>query len=79
MSEARALTNLIGIGVATVVVARWEGELDMLRMHAELDGRDYIAKPDPHGTSIKHQTLAWPSDWAVLWAATSGAASREAN
>ena len=47
MSEARALTNLIGNGVATVVVARWEGELDMLRMHAELDGRDYIAKTDP--------------------------------
>ena len=47
MSEARALTNLIGNGVATVVVARWEGELDMFRMHAELDGRDYIAKRDP--------------------------------
>ena len=28
MSEARALTNLIGNGVATVVVSRWENELD---------------------------------------------------
>ena len=28
MSEARALTNFIGNGVATLVVARWEGELD---------------------------------------------------
>ncbi len=28
MSEARAITNLIGNGVATVVVSRWEGELD---------------------------------------------------
>ena len=28
MSECRALTNLIGNGVATVVVAWWEGELD---------------------------------------------------
>ena len=28
MSEARALTNIIGNGVATVVVSRWEGELD---------------------------------------------------
>jgi aerobic C4-dicarboxylate transport protein len=28
MSECRALTNLIGNGVATVVVSRWEGELD---------------------------------------------------
>jgi aerobic C4-dicarboxylate transport protein len=28
MSEARALTNMIGNGVATVVIAKWEGELD---------------------------------------------------
>jgi aerobic C4-dicarboxylate transport protein len=28
MSEARALTNLIGNGVATLVVAKWSGELD---------------------------------------------------
>jgi aerobic C4-dicarboxylate transport protein len=27
MSECRALTNLVGNGVATVVVSRWEGEL----------------------------------------------------
>ena len=32
MSEARALTNLVGNGVATVVVSRWENELDMKRM-----------------------------------------------
>jgi aerobic C4-dicarboxylate transport protein len=29
MSEARAITNLIGNGVATLLLARWEGELDM--------------------------------------------------
>ncbi|MBI1649931.1 hypothetical protein I9S53_08550 [Hyphomicrobium sulfonivorans] len=28
MSECRALTNFIGNGVATIVVAAWEGELD---------------------------------------------------
>jgi aerobic C4-dicarboxylate transport protein len=28
MSECRALTNLVGNGVATVVISRWEGELD---------------------------------------------------
>ena len=28
MSECRALTNFIGNAVATLVVARWEGELD---------------------------------------------------
>jgi aerobic C4-dicarboxylate transport protein len=31
MSEARAITNLIGNGVATVAVSRWEGELDLER------------------------------------------------
>jgi len=36
MSEARALTNLIGNGVATVVVAKWEGALDTDRMRSRL-------------------------------------------
>jgi aerobic C4-dicarboxylate transport protein len=31
MSEARAITNLIGNGVATMVIAKWEGALDMQR------------------------------------------------
>jgi aerobic C4-dicarboxylate transport protein len=39
MSEGRALTNLIGNGVATIVVSRWEGALDRARLKAELDGR----------------------------------------
>lgn len=38
MSEARALTNLIGNGVATVVVAKWEGALDADRLRRRLDG-----------------------------------------
>jgi aerobic C4-dicarboxylate transport protein len=37
MSEARALTNLIGNGVATLVVSKWTGDLDTARLHAELD------------------------------------------
>ena len=37
MSEARALTNLIGNGVATVVVGKWCGELDAARMRRVLD------------------------------------------
>jgi aerobic C4-dicarboxylate transport protein len=36
MSEARALTNLIGNAVATLVVAKWVGELDEKVMHEEL-------------------------------------------
>ena len=39
MSEARALTNLIGNGVATVVAAKWENELDQLQMDAVLKGK----------------------------------------
>ena len=33
MSECRALTNLIGNGVACVVISRWEGELDADALH----------------------------------------------
>ncbi len=37
MSEARALTNLIGNGVATIVVARWTGDLDTAMLKRQLD------------------------------------------
>ncbi|MEI8189866.1 MAG: dicarboxylate/amino acid:cation symporter [candidate division NC10 bacterium] len=36
MSEARALTNIIGNGVATLVVARWCNKLDLDRMQQHL-------------------------------------------
>lgn len=38
MSEARALTNVIGNGVATLVVAKWTGDLDVVTMRRELGG-----------------------------------------
>ena len=47
MSEARALTNLIGNGVATVVVAKWTGDLDVERMHSRLDGESDIEADEP--------------------------------
>jgi aerobic C4-dicarboxylate transport protein len=37
MSECRALVNLCGNGVACVVVALWEGELDRDKLRAALD------------------------------------------
>jgi aerobic C4-dicarboxylate transport protein len=40
MSEARAITNLIGNAVATMVVAKWDGALDLERARTILDGRD---------------------------------------
>jgi aerobic C4-dicarboxylate transport protein len=39
MSEARALTNVIGNGVAAIVVARWTGDLDRETLKHELRGR----------------------------------------
>jgi aerobic C4-dicarboxylate transport protein len=36
MSECRALTNLVGNGVATIVISRWEGELDAAKLRATL-------------------------------------------
>lgn len=49
MSECRALTNFIGNAVATLVVARWEGELDRDQMRAALakGPKPLAAQPDP--------------------------------
>jgi aerobic C4-dicarboxylate transport protein len=48
MSEARALTNLVGNGVATLVVARWCGELDVERMkrHLEHESAEEADEPE---------------------------------
>jgi aerobic C4-dicarboxylate transport protein len=45
MSEARSLTNVIGNGVATLVVAKWTGELDVAKMNSELAGTAQNAMP----------------------------------
>ena len=47
MSEARALTNLIGNGVATVVVAKWTGDLDKARLQRQLDNETDIEAEEP--------------------------------
>lgn len=59
MSECRALTNFIGNAVATVVVARWEGELDRDALKLALNGSPaaLAARPDP---------AAGPGDRTVL-------------
>ena len=51
MSECRALTNLIGNGVATVVISRWEGELDRTELHAAM------AHPVDLGEALEHEAL----------------------
>ncbi|CAM8670306.1 GltP Na+/H+-dicarboxylate symporters [Comamonadaceae bacterium] len=47
MSEARALTNLVGNGVATLVVAKWTGDLDMQRMTEGLNNPTTIEAQEP--------------------------------
>jgi len=45
MSEARSLTNFIGNGVAAIVVARWENELNATQLAAELSGSRSMPAP----------------------------------
>ena len=47
MSEARALTNLIGNGVATIVVAKWTNELDENRLQAGLNNETWVEAQEP--------------------------------
>jgi aerobic C4-dicarboxylate transport protein len=52
MSEARALTNLVGNGVATIVVARWCKALDTERM------REHLASQTPEETNEPERLVA---------------------
>ncbi len=55
MSEARAITNLIGNGVATVVIARWDGALDLAHARRVLAGDHKDPRPAPADTaSARH-------------------------
>jgi aerobic C4-dicarboxylate transport protein len=47
MSEARALTNLVGNGVATIAVAKWESALDHNRLRQQLDGETDLEADNP--------------------------------
>ncbi len=60
MSEARALTNLVGNGVATVVVAKWEGALDEAKFHAHLNGETQAEADDPEAVLVADEIKADP-------------------
>jgi len=56
MSEARAITNLIGNGIASIAVSKWEKELDAKKANAILAGTyeaeenlepEYVAEAEP--------------------------------
>ena len=53
MSECRALTNMVGNGVATVVISRWEGELDPETLQSNLrPSRALPEKSEPELSSV---------------------------
>jgi aerobic C4-dicarboxylate transport protein len=60
MSEARALTNLIGNGVATVVVGKWTGDLDVARMQAVLNNETPAESDSPEAVldAVNHHMPA---------------------
>ena len=57
MSEARALTNLIGNGVASVVVAKWVGQLDAEQLQREL--------ASPSRTPVELSLAAEPAEFTA--------------
>jgi aerobic C4-dicarboxylate transport protein len=59
MSEARALTNLIGNGVATIVVGKWTGDLDVARMHQHLNNETAEEAEAPEEV-LTHDEVAVP-------------------
>ena len=56
MSEMRSLINLIGNGVATIVVSRWEGQFDATRA-AYVLSREYSKSEDQHQLSDTVATM----------------------
>jgi aerobic C4-dicarboxylate transport protein len=55
MSEARALTNLIGNGVATVVVGKWCGALDTARMQRHLTAESIGEAEEPEQVLVEEE------------------------
>ena len=51
MSECRSLTNFVGNAVATVVVSRWDGQLDMERLHHVLDNPNSVPDENTQAAS----------------------------
>ncbi len=56
MSEARALTNLIGNGVATIVVGKWGNDVNMVRLQKCLNNETLEEADEPE--SVLDKTVA---------------------
>jgi aerobic C4-dicarboxylate transport protein len=64
MSEMRSITNLIGNGVATVVVSKWEGEFNATRAESVLNGKIDVEDNEPllSETEFKENLHEKPTD-----------------
>jgi aerobic C4-dicarboxylate transport protein len=56
MEEARALSNQIGKGVATVVVGKWTGDLDLAQLQRQLNNETEAEADEPE--AVLDQTEA---------------------
>ena len=65
MSEARALTNLVGNGVATIVVGKWCNEVDMKRLNAHLNNETFIDANEPEVELIADEEGGMPKPAAI--------------
>lgn len=54
MSEARALTNLVGNSLATIVVAKWVGQLDTAQLNAALNNPEMVDQKMLNETNQTH-------------------------
>ncbi|MCT8089607.1 dicarboxylate/amino acid:cation symporter [Acinetobacter sp. C_4_1] len=54
MSEARALTNLVGNSLATIVVAKWVGQLDTAQLNAALNNPEMVDQKMLEETNQTH-------------------------
>ena len=48
MNEARAVTNLIGNGIATIAIAKWDGALDQAMVQEVINEQNGTAPPTDH-------------------------------
>ncbi|MFE3737813.1 C4-dicarboxylate transporter DctA [Streptomyces sp. NPDC059134] len=52
LNEGRILTTVLGNAVATIFIAKWEGEFDLERAKAVLDGKDVGPVPAPPAVAV---------------------------